>query len=80
MLREGEILLNEFRKTLQRNARKTVGDLDSSFTHKFDFQVYRFEDVLRGTSRSIPPNRWSYHRIGLIKKGSGEFITGIYKY
>jgi AraC family transcriptional activator of pobA len=80
MLREDEILLNEFRKTLQRNARKTVVDLDSSFIHKFDFQVYRFEDIMRGTNRSIPPNRWSYHRIGLIKKGSGEFITGIYQY
>ncbi len=80
MLREDEILLSEFRKVLRSNARENVVELDNSLTTKFDFQVYRFEDVMRDTNRIIPPNRWSYHRIGLIKKGSGEFITGIYQF
>jgi AraC-like DNA-binding protein len=80
MLHEDEILLSEFKKALRTNRGADVIDFDSSFKHKFDIQVHRFEDVLRDTNRAIPPNRWSYHRIGLIRKGTGQFITGIYKF
>ena len=77
---DDEFLLSEFKKLLGRKADENIIDFDNSFVHKFDLQVHRFEDVLRDTNKIIPPNRWSYHRIGLIKKGSGEFITGIYKF
>jgi AraC family transcriptional regulator, transcriptional activator of pobA len=77
---EDEFFLSEFKKLLGRKAEENIIDFDSSFIHKFDLQVHRFEDVLRDTNRTVPPNRWSYHRIGLIKKGSGEFITGICKF
>lgn len=80
MLTDDETILNEFRKFLRRDIKENVVELDESFKYKFDFQVFRFEDLLRDTNRNIPPNRWSYYRIGLIKKGSGEFITGIYKF
>ncbi|MGZ5191160.1 MAG: helix-turn-helix domain-containing protein [Flavisolibacter sp.] len=77
---DDEILLSRFRKAIRVHGDENILDLDASLDHKFDFQVFKFEDVLVGTNRMIPPNRWSYHRIGLIKKGSGEFITGIYNY
>lgn len=77
---DDEYLLNEFKKTLRRNARENVVDLDDGFGHKFEFTLQRFEDILRDTNRSVPPNRWSYHRIGLTTKGGGEFITGIYNF
>src|SRR5688500_2079435 len=80
MQTDDEYILNEFWKTLRRDAGENVIDIDKSFQHKFGFSVQRFEDVLRDTNRSVPPNRWSYHRLGLVKKGSGEFVTGIYNF
>ncbi|HEY5462774.1 MAG TPA: AraC family transcriptional regulator [Hanamia sp.] len=77
---DDEFLLNEFKKLLEKKSDENIIDFDDRFIHKFDLQVHRFEDVLINTNRTIPPNRWSYHRIGLIKKGSGEFTTGIYKF
>ena len=77
---DDNLILSEIRKAIRKFANADVVDMDDYFNHKFEFQVFRFEEVLRNTSRSIPPNKWSYHRIGLIKKGSGELITGIYKY
>jgi len=73
-----KLLLSEFKKSLLR--KEHVIDLDDTFTHKFDFVIQRFEDVLKTTGSSIPPNRWSYYRIGLLKTGAGEFITGIHKF
>lgn len=80
MTADDEYILNEFKKTLRRNAGGNVVDLDDGFPNKFEFTFQRFEDILRDTNRSIPPNRWSYHRIGFTTKGSGEFITGIYNF
>jgi len=78
---DDNFILNEFKNAfLRRTVKENVVDLDESFKHKFDFQVHRLEDVFRDTNRAVPPNRWSYNRIGLLKKGSGEFITGIYKF
>lgn len=77
---DDEFLLNEFKKLLEKKPDENIIDFDDRFIHKFDLQVHRFEDVLMNTNRTIPPNRWSYHRIGLVKSGSGEFTTGIYKF
>lgn len=77
---DDEFLLSEFKKLLRRKPEDNIVDFDNRFIHKFDIQVHRFEDVFKDTNRAIPPNRWSYHRIGLLKKGSGEFTTGIYKF
>ena len=77
---DDNLILSEIKKAIRKFANTSVVDLDDHFNHKFEFQVFRFEDILRNTSRNIPPNKWSYYRIGLIKKGSGEFITGIYKF
>ena len=80
MSNEDERILDEFWRTLRKNALENIVDIDESFQHKFGFSVQQFEHVLKGTDRAVPPNRWSYHRIGLIKKGSGEFLTGIYNF
>jgi AraC family transcriptional regulator, transcriptional activator of pobA len=80
MTTNDEHILSEFWKTLRKNAGEGVVDIDNSFQHKFGYSVQRFEEVLKGTNRSVPPNRWSYHRIGLVKKGSGEFVTGMYNF
>src|ERR1700733_14589991 len=77
---DDEFILNEFKKAIRINSEAPVVDLDDKFNYKFDFYISRFEDVLKNTNRIIPPNRWSFYRIGLITQGSGEFITGIYKY
>lgn len=77
---DDNLILSEIKKALRKFANASMVDLDDYFTHKFEFQVLRLEDVLRNTTRNIPPNKWSYHRIGLVKKGSGEFTTGIYKF
>ena len=77
---DDNLILSEIKKAIRKFANTDMVDMDDHFSHKFDFQVYRFEDILRNTSRTIPPHKWSYHRIGLIKQGTGEIITGIYKH
>lgn len=77
---DDNLILSEIKKAIRKFANADIVDMDEYFNHKFEFQVFRFEDILTDTNRSIPPNKWSYYRIGLIKQGSGEFITGIYKF
>jgi AraC-like DNA-binding protein len=77
---DDNLILSEIKKAIRKFANEDIVDLDDHFNHKFEFQVFRFEDLLSNTSRNIPPNKWSYYRIGFVKKGSGEFITGIRKY
>ncbi len=77
---EDDLILSEIKKAIRRFANADVVDMDDYFSHKFEFQIFRFEDLLTETHRSVPPNKWSYHRIGLITQGAGDFMTGIFKY
>jgi len=79
-MHDDKFILSEFKKALRKIAKGKVVDFDDHFNHKFDFQVHRLEDVFRDTNRAIPPNKWSYHRIAFVKKGSGEFKTGIHQF
>jgi AraC family transcriptional activator of pobA len=72
--------ISEFKKALRQYSGDGVVDLDKNYPHKFNVQIHRFEDVLRNSRMSAPPNRWSYHRIGFLKEGEGEVISGIYKF
>jgi AraC family transcriptional regulator, transcriptional activator of pobA len=74
------MMLQEFRRAIRVNADQQVVDLDSKFTHKFNYQIQRIEHIFADTKRAIPPNRWSYYRIGLLQQGSVDFLTGIYKF
>ena len=80
MSSDDEFRLSEFRKALRQNAPDDVVDLDKNYSYKFDFQIHRYEDVLKNSRRLSPPNRWSYFRIGLLTQGEGEMINGIYKF
>lgn len=77
---DDQIRISEFKKALRRYASEGVIDLDKNYPHKFNFQIHRFEDLLVNSRMSVPPNRWSYHRICLIKQGESEIISGIYKF
>ncbi len=72
--------ISEFKKVLRRYAGEGVVDLDKNYLHKFNVQIHRFEDVLRNSKRNEPPNRWSYHRIGLVREGGGDVKTGIFSF
>src|SRR5689334_11090607 len=74
------LILSEIKKAIRRFANSEIVDMDAYFNHKFEFEVFRYEEVMSNTQRSIPPNQWSYHRMGLIIQGTGEFTSGIYKY
>jgi AraC-like DNA-binding protein len=80
LLPEDEFLLEEFRRTLRANADQHVVDLDAKFAHKFNYQIQRIEDIFADTKRAVPPNRWSYYRIGFFQRGGADFLTGIYKF
>jgi AraC family transcriptional activator of pobA len=77
---DDQFRISEFKKVLRRNAGEGVVDLDKNYLHKFNVQIHRFEDVLRNSKRSEPPNRWSYHRIGLVTEGEGYLKTGIFSF
>jgi AraC family transcriptional regulator, transcriptional activator of pobA len=71
-------IINRFRTAIKSYGASEVVDLDVKFFEKFDFLTIRLEDVFR-VSRTVPPNKWSFHRIGIITQGTGEFQTGVYK-
>ncbi len=77
---DDQIRISEFRKALARYSGEGVVDLDKNYRRDFNFQIHRYEDVLRNSKMASPPNRWSYYRIGLLRQGEGELITGIYKF
>jgi AraC family transcriptional regulator, transcriptional activator of pobA len=77
---DDQFRISEFKKVLRRYAGEGVVDLDKNYQYKFNFQIHRFEDVLRNSKRNEPPNRWSYHRIGMIKEGGGDIRTGIFSF
>jgi AraC family transcriptional activator of pobA len=79
-LDEDQFLLAEFRKAIRRYAQTPVLNLDKQFNHKFEFFVHLYQEIIPRVGMQLPPNRWSYHRIGLIKKGSADFTCGIYKF
>jgi AraC family transcriptional activator of pobA len=71
-------IINRFRTAIKSYGASDVVDLDVKLFEKFDFMTIRLEDVFR-ISRTVPPNKWSFHRIGIITQGKGEFQTGVYK-
>ena len=78
LMPDAKRIISEFRKATNVETASQVVDLDSRHFEKFDFLALRLEDVFR-VGQNIRSNRWSFHRIGLITNGSGEFQTGIYK-
>ena len=79
-MHEDKFILSEFKKAIRAIADSDLVDFDSKFPHRFDFQIQKLEDVFSETNRRIPPNRWSYYRIVLLKKGSADFNTGVYSF
>jgi AraC family transcriptional activator of pobA len=77
---DDQIRISEFKKALQQYTSDGVVDLDKNYQYKFNFQIYRYEDVFRNSRMPARPYRWSYHRICFLKQGEGEIITGIYKF
>lgn len=77
---DNKFILSEIKKTFGRNTGPNVIDLDKEFNHKFDFFINRAEDVFKSMNWNIPPIRWSYYRISFITQGSGDIITGMYKF
>jgi AraC family transcriptional regulator, transcriptional activator of pobA len=77
---DDEYRISEFKKALRQYSEEGVVDLDKNYQFKFNFQIHRYEDVLRNSRMAAPPNRWSYHRICFLKQGEGDMISGIYKF
>ena len=75
-----QLLLSEFRKALKKNASASYSNLDVNFLAKFGFFAGRYEEIMKETGTHIPPHKWSYHRIGLLKKGQAVYTCGIYRF
>ena len=79
-MNDDEYRISEFKKALRQYSEEGVVDLDKNYPFKFNFQIQRYEDVLRNSRMSAPPNRWSFHRLCFLKQGEGDMISGIYKF
>jgi len=77
---EDQIRISAFKKALRQYTSDGVVDLDKNYNYKFDFQIHRYEDVLRNSRMAAPPHRWSYYRICFLRQGEGDVVTGIYKF
>jgi AraC family transcriptional activator of pobA len=79
-MNDDQIRISDFKKALQQYTSDGIVDLDKNYRYKFNFQIYRYEDVFRNSRIPARPYRWSYHRVCFIRQGEGEIITGIYKF
>jgi AraC family transcriptional activator of pobA len=79
-MHDDEYRISEFKKAIRQYSEEGVVDLDKNYQFKFNFQIHRYEDVLRNSRMSAPPNRWSFHRLCFLKQGEGEMVSGIYKF
>ena len=79
-MKDDQFRISEFKKALRQNVQGGVVDLDKIYLHKFNVQIHRYEDILRNSRMASPPDRWSYYRICLVKRGEGELLTGIHKF
>ena len=73
-------LLSEFKKALRRYADEPVLNLDEKFPHKFELFVQAHEMIIDKIGERIPPNKWSYYRLGLVTQGWAEYVSGIYRF
>ncbi|MGZ3851858.1 MAG: helix-turn-helix domain-containing protein [Flavisolibacter sp.] len=73
-------LLSEFKKALRKYAGEAVINLDEKFPHKFELFVQAHEMIIDKLGERMPPNKWSYYRLGLLTKGSADYMCGIYKF
>jgi len=73
-------LMTEFKKALQRNASEALLNLDDKFNHKFDFFIQAYGEIIKTIGPRIPPHKWSYYRLGLVKQGNADFVCGMYKF
>jgi AraC family transcriptional regulator, transcriptional activator of pobA len=72
MARDQQIL-QEFKKAVLWHKGNDIVDLDARLQVNFSFYIERFQEIFPGKINAVPPNKWSYHRIGLITRGSVEF-------
>src|SRR5882757_6117769 len=69
-------IIEKYRDVFSKYARDGIVDLDKRLRHKFAYQVYRLEHVIKELGGNVPPNRQSLYYITLIQKGSGEKTVG----
>jgi AraC-like DNA-binding protein len=69
-------ILKEFQKAIHLHKGKDVVNLDTRVRMDFDFAIERLENIYKTGVRAVPPNKWSYHRFGLITEGAVEFNSG----
>ncbi len=77
---DDELRIGAFKKALRKDVGDGVIDLDAADLHSFNFQIHRYEDVLRGSRLAAPPHRWSYYRVALVKKGEGDIVIGMFRF
>src|SRR5690348_7187004 len=77
---DDQYLLTEFKKALRKYASEPVINLDEKFPHKFELFVQAHEMIIDKLGESIPANKWSYYRFGLVTEGYGDYRCGIHKF
>ncbi len=73
---DDSLALRKYLQTYSRYSSDGVIDLDKRLRQKFDFQIYRLEDVVPMVNGVLPPSRQTPYWITLVKKGKGEKKIG----
>jgi len=73
-------LLNKYKTVYSNYSDDGIIDLDKRLKHKFDFQIYRLEDVLPALGGVLPPTRQTPYWMALVKKGVGEKSIGLFSF
>jgi AraC-like DNA-binding protein len=74
------LILRKYQQIYNKYRDEGIIDLDKRLRHKFDFHIYRLEDVVPLINGDIPPTRQTPYWMVLIKKGSGEKSIGQFSF
>jgi AraC family transcriptional activator of pobA len=78
--KESDQLLVKYCQAFKKYADDGVIDIDKRLKCKFDFLIYRLEDVTRLMQGMVPPSRQNQHCIVLVNHGNGQKKIGQFSF
>ena len=74
------LILRKYHQIYMKYRDEGIIDLDRRLRHKFDFHIYRLEEVVPLINGDVPPTRQTPYWMVLVKNGSGHKSIGQFNF
>ncbi|AYL96575.1 helix-turn-helix domain-containing protein [Mucilaginibacter celer] len=74
------LILRKYHQIYTKYRDEGIIDLDRRLRHKFDFHIYRLEEVIPLINGDVPPTRQTPYWMVLVKHGSGQKSIGQFNF